>query len=108
MNSEIVIESYDLISLDRSRKGDGVACFTKYFVAYSYKAKMFLNTESIFTEIYLKKSKPFIVGILYRPPEKSTLLINSMDSKPKNVTSSGTFLVTGEEIFSSKIAKNSL
>ena len=31
---------------------------------------MCLNTESIFTEIYLPKSKPFIVGILHRSPDK--------------------------------------
>ena len=31
---------------------------------------MCLNKESIFTEIYLPKSKPFIVDILYRHPGK--------------------------------------
>ena len=36
----------------------------KHSVANSYKA----NVESIFTEIYQAKSKPFIVDILYAPP----------------------------------------
>ena len=29
-----------------------------------------INTESIFIEIFLPKSKPFLIGILYRPPDK--------------------------------------
>ena len=31
---------------------------------------MRLNAESVFTEKYLPKLKPIIVGILYRPPDK--------------------------------------
>ena len=36
---------------------------------------MCLNTESIFTKIYAAKSKPFTVGILYRPPNKINCVI---------------------------------
>ena len=70
LNSEIVIEGYDLIRLDRSRKGGVVACFIKHSVAYSYKTNICLNTGSTFAEIYIAKSKPFIIGILYRPTDK--------------------------------------
>lgn len=31
LNSEIVIEDYDLVMVDRSKKGGGVACFIKQF-----------------------------------------------------------------------------
>ena len=31
---------------------------------------MNLDTKSISKEIYLPKSKPFMIGILYRPPDK--------------------------------------
>ena len=75
LNNEIVIEGYNLIRVYRSRKGGGVAYFIKHSVAHNYKANMCLNTENKFTEIYLPKSKPIIVGTLYRPPYKSTLLI---------------------------------
>ena len=72
-NSEIVMKlsaDYDFVRLDRSRKRGGVACFIKHSVAYSYKPNMCLNTEIIFTEIYLPKSKPFLVVILYGLPDK--------------------------------------
>ena len=39
---------------------------------------MCLKTENIFTEIYLPKSKSFIVGILYRPADKINF-INCID-----------------------------
>ena len=67
-SNEAEIEGYNLIRLDCSRKGAGVACFTKYSVVSSQKTNMRLNTGRIFTELYLPKSKPFVVGILYKPP----------------------------------------
>ena len=64
LNNVMVIQGCDFIRLIRSRKGGDVTYFIKHSVANSYKA----NVESIFTEIYQAKSKPFIVDILYTPP----------------------------------------
>ena len=33
-----------------------------------------MNIESIFFDIYLPKSKPIVLGILYRPPDKSDIV----------------------------------
>ena len=71
LNSEIVTEGFDFRQLDCSRKWGGDTGFIKPSVAHSYKPNMCLNTENIFTEMYLPKSKPFTVSILC----KSTLLI---------------------------------
>ena len=66
-----------------------------------------LNTESGFTEKYLLKLKPFILGILCRPPNKIDFVncigqtISLMYSKLKIVTSSGIV----KEIFSDEIIK---
>ena len=68
LSNEAAVVGYNLIRLDCSRKGGGVACFTKHSVVFSQKTKMRLNTERIFTEPYLPKSKPFVVGTLYKPP----------------------------------------
>ena len=93
LNSEIVTEGFDFRQLDCSKKWGGDTGFIKPSVAHSHKPNMCLNTENIFTEMYLPKSKPFTVSILC----KSTLLIawikylvNSIQSNPKNVISSGT------------------
>ena len=36
LSSEVAIEGYHLISMNRSRKGGGVACFVKNSAAYSH------------------------------------------------------------------------
>ena len=69
MSNKVATEGYDLI-IDDFRKQGGVACFIKQILAYSQKTTMRLNTEIIFTEIFLPKSKPFIVSILYKPQDK--------------------------------------
>ena len=69
LSSELEIEGFDLVRSGRSRRGGGVACFVKNYISYNRKP-IFCNTESIFIEIFLLKSKPVLIGILYRPPDK--------------------------------------
>ena len=75
-SSEIDIEGYDLQSLDRSRRGGGVAFYIKKSLVYNYKEKFCKSTESIFIDIFLPKTKPILVGILYRPPDKNDFVKN--------------------------------
>ena len=70
-SSELEVDGYDLVRLDRSRGGGGVACYIKSSIAYSYKDSLCSNTENIFVDIFLPKSKPILLGILYRPSDKS-------------------------------------
>ena len=116
LNNEFALHDYNLIKIDCSRKGSGVACFIQHSVAYSHKTNMRLNTESIFTEIYLPKPKPFIVSILYRPPDKVDC-VNCIEQILREYNTLETqnyyllrnlninLLFKGKEIFSNKIAK---
>ena len=70
LSSELEIEGYDLIRSDRSRKRGGIACFVKNSISYNRKPNFCINTDSIFIEILLPKSKPVLTGIFYRPPDK--------------------------------------
>ena len=70
LSSEIEIEGYDLVRSDRSRRGGGVACFVKNSISYNQKPNFCINAESIFIEIFLPRSKPFLIGMLYRSPDK--------------------------------------
>ena len=70
-SNEIEIEGYDLLRFDRSRKGGSVACYIRRSLAYNYKNNFCKSTESIFVDIFLPKTKPILVGILYRPPNKN-------------------------------------
>ena len=76
LSSESQFDGYNL-RLDRSRIGGSVACSIKSLIAYSYKDNFCSNTESIFFDIFLPKSQPILVGILYRPPDNQTLLNKS-------------------------------
>ena len=72
LSSELEVYGYNLVRLDRSRRGGGVSCHIKSSIAYSYKDSFCSNTESIFVNIFfLPKSNPILPGILYRPPNKS-------------------------------------
>ena len=74
LSSELEIEGYDLVRSDRSRRGGGVACFVENSISYNRKPNFCINTESVFIEIFLPKSKPVLSGILYRPPDKYDFL----------------------------------
>ena len=71
LSSELEIGGYDSVRPDRSRRGGYVACYIKSSIAYSYKDRFCSNTESIFVDIFLPKSKPILMSILHRPPDKS-------------------------------------
>ena len=47
-----------------------MACFVKNYVSYNWKPNFCINTENIFIDIFLPKSKPVLIGILCRPPDK--------------------------------------
>ena len=70
LSSEIEIEGYNLVRSDRFRRGGGVACFVKNSILYNGKPNFCNNTESIFIEIFLPKSNPVLISILYRPTDK--------------------------------------
>ena len=53
-----------------------MACYIKKSLAYNYKHNFCKNTESIFIDIFLPKTKPILVAILYRPPGKNDFVKN--------------------------------
>lgn len=59
LNSEVTIEGVWFSKTSTSKKVGCVTSFIKYPDAYSHKT----NTEILFTEIYLPKWRPFIVGV---------------------------------------------
>lgn len=52
--------------MDPSCKGGVVVCFIKSSMAYNYNDCFYINTVNIFVQIYFPKSKPVLLGILYR------------------------------------------
>ena len=59
LSSELEIEGYDLVKFDRSQRAGVVACFIKNSI--SYDRNQYINTDSIFIENILPKSKPVLI-----------------------------------------------
>ena len=83
MSSQLEVDGYDLVRLDWSKRGGGVACYIKSLIAYSCKDYFCSNTKSIFVDIFLPESKQILLGILYRPPNKSDFVkhINNVSTE---------------------------
>ena len=62
---EVEIEGYDMLRLDRTRHGGGVACYIKNSISYNYKPNLCKDIESIFLDIYIPKSNPILIGIFH-------------------------------------------
>ena len=59
LNSEVVIEGYDLIRVDRLPRGGRVACHVRKSLSYNHKSGFSPNTESIFTDIFCLNQSQF-------------------------------------------------
>ncbi len=76
VNGEIEIEGYTLERTDRNRKGGGVAFYIRNDISYNVRENFSNEFENIFFDIHLPKTKPILMGILYRPPDQSGFLEN--------------------------------
>ena len=66
--SEIEIDGYNILSFDRNRHGRGVTCYVRNDLSFTKINYFPHDIETIFKEIFLPKTKPMTVGIVYRPP----------------------------------------
>ena len=64
LDSEIQIDSYQILRCGRNRKGGGVACYVRNDMSYIEKDLFPEETENIFFEILLLKTKVITVGII--------------------------------------------
>ena len=62
---EIEIDGYNNLRFDRNRHGEGVACYVRNNLSFAKHNYFPHGIETIFTEIFLHKTKPMTVGIVY-------------------------------------------
>ena len=74
LDEEVNIEGYKLLRSDRNRHGGGVACYIRNDITYTERENFSTDLENIFFDILLPKSKPILVGIIYRPPDQQMFL----------------------------------
>ena len=80
-NSEILIDSYDLLCCDRNRNEGGVACYIRNDLSYTQKNPFPNDIENV--QIHLPKTKPITVGIVYRPPNQTNFIKTLSEHFPK-------------------------
>ena len=74
LDGEINIDGYELIRSDRNRHGGGLACYIRNDVSFNVRGNFSNEVENIFFDMLLPKTKPILIGILYRPPDQSKFL----------------------------------
>ena len=71
---EIEIDGYNILRFGRNRHGGGVACYVRNDLSFTKRNYFPHNIETIFIEIFLPKTKPVTVGIVYRPLSQTNFL----------------------------------
>ena len=74
LDEEINIDCYELARSDRNRHGGGVVCYIRNDISFNVRGDFSSEIENIFLDIFLPKTKPILIGILYRPPDQSGFL----------------------------------
>ena len=73
-DSEIEIDGYNILRFNRNRHGGGVACYVRNDLNFTKRNYFPHDIETIFIEIFLPKTKPMRIGIVYRPPSQTSFL----------------------------------
>ncbi|KAJ8018258.1 LINE-1 reverse transcriptase-like [Holothuria leucospilota] len=69
-NAEISIEGYSVLRRDRNRNGGGVCLYVSNKVAFNFRLDLNCDqTEAVWVDLLLPKSKPITVCSCYRPPD---------------------------------------
>ena len=71
LDGEINIDGRELIQSDRNRHGGGVAWYIRSDATFNVRGNFSNEIENIFFDMLLPKTKPILIGILYRPPDQS-------------------------------------
>ena len=74
LDGKVGIDGYEIKRYDRDRHGGGVACYIRKDLVFNPRENFSTDIENIFFDIQLPKSKPILVGVVYRPPTASRFL----------------------------------
>ena len=69
---EIETDGYNILRFDRNKHGGGVACYVRNDLSFTKRNHFPHDIETIFIEIFLPKTKPMAVGIVYRSPSQAS------------------------------------
>ena len=74
-NFEVQIDGYSLLMKDRARSGGGVCVYIRSDLPYTRREDFQQqDLEAIWFDILLPKTKPILVGNVYRPPKQTDFI----------------------------------
>ena len=74
-DNEIHIDGYNMVRKDRTRRhGGGVCCYVKNDRIFNLRELFGNDFGNIFLDILLPNTRTILIGILYRPPNKTGFL----------------------------------
>ena len=77
-HAEASIDGYNLV---RSRNGGGVCLYIREDLSFNPRTDLHKPTlESVWVDLFIPKTKPIIIGCVYRPPDQSNFLVVFQDS----------------------------
>ena len=83
-DSELKINNYSICRLDRQNgksHGGGIICYIKDGVSFRQNTDLHDNdSEILWVEVNLPKTKPILVGAVYRPPSSSVDYVEKVDT----------------------------
>ena len=72
-DSEIEIANYTVIRNDRNRHGGGVCTYVRTDICFNVRNDLDQNDiEAVWLDIIFPKTKPLLIGCLYRPPSQNS------------------------------------
>ena len=73
-DGEIAIDNYSVVRRDRNRNGGGVCVYVRQDFAFAVRRDLLSSNEFLFIDLLLPKTKPIIIGTIYRPPKQCNFL----------------------------------
>ena len=75
-DGEVNVDGYNFVRKDRNRHGGGVRIYIRKGINFDVRDINDANLETLFIDVILNKTKPFVVGVCYRPPNDNKFVEN--------------------------------
>ena len=76
-NNENEIQDYSIERCDRNTHSGGVCIFIRHMLVYNSRLDLHDNNrKAIWIDLILPKTRPILIGSIYRPPKQSDFLDN--------------------------------
>lgn len=93
-DAEVSMPGYNLERKDRNTHGGGVCMYIREDLSYNPRSDLdHENLEAIWIDLLLKKTKPILIGCVYRPPDQRNFCELFQDTLSNTIPSNETIIL---------------